>query len=302
MSLNILLTGGMGFIGKNILESIQDKYSVFAPTHAELDIMNRFLLDDYIKKKQIDIIIHTAVGKGKTLFEDTLLMFGNIMSHMDKVEKIIFFGSGAEYSKKRNLIKVSEIEIGGNIPEDSYGLAKLFSSELARSARNVVNLRLFGVFGKYEDYKIKFISNSMVKALLDIDISIAQNVIFDYLYIDDLVRIVHYFIENDSDYSDYNITPTESISLIEITDIIRDVANKKVDVTVLNDGMNYQYTASNERLIGFIPDFTFTPYKEAINQLKYYYTQNIEHLDRIALNEDAYLKRSLKNAVIEEKD
>ena len=302
MSMNILLTGGRGFIGKNILESIEGKYSVLAPTHIELDITDHFLVDDYIKKNRIDIIIHTAVGKGNTLFEDTLRMFTNIISHKDKVDKIIFLGSGAEYNKKRNLIKVKEDEIGRYIPEDNYGLAKFYSNEVARRVKNVVNLRLFGVFGKYEDYKIKFISNSIVKALLDIDISIAQNVIFDYIYIDDLVRIVQYFIENESEYSDYNITPTESISLIEISNIIRDVTNKKVDTTVLNDGMNYQYTASNERLIGCIPDFTFTPYKEAINQLKYYYTQNIEHIDRIALIEDAYLKRSLKNAVIEEKD
>jgi len=297
MRLKILLTGGSGFIGRNILEYLDQKYNVLAPTHDELDILNHFLVDDFIKNNKIDIIIHPAVGKGNTVFEDTLRIFANIVRNSDMVEKIIIFGSGAEYNKKRNLIKVKEDEIGKYIPEDNYGLAKYFSNEVIRGIKNVVNLRLFGVFGKYEGYRFKFISNSIVKALSGLDIRIAQDVIFDYLYINDLVHILRHFIENDFEYSDYNITPTESVSLIEITEIIREITNNRSEVVIMNEGMNYQYTASNRRLMEFVGNFTFTPYKESISQLINYYDQDIEKLDKNLIVEDIYLKKSLENIV-----
>jgi len=297
MRSKILLTGGSGFIGRNILEYLGQKYTVLAPTHDELDILNHFLVDDFIKNNKIDIIIHLAVGRGNTVFKDTLRMFVNIVKNSDKVEKIIIFGSGAEYNKKRNLIEVTEDKIGKYIPEDNYGLAKYFSNEVIKGLKNVVNLRLFGVFGKYEGYRFKFISNSIVKALLDLNIEIAQDVIFDYLYIDDLVHILQHFIENDFEYSDYNITPTESVSLIEITEIIREITKNKSEVVILNDGKNYQYTASNRRLMEFVGDFTFTPYEESISQLINFYNQDIEKLDKNLIVEDIYLKRSMKKIV-----
>lgn len=297
MRSKILLTGGSGFIGRNILEYLEQKYTVLAPAYDELDILNHFLVDDFIKNNKIDIIIHTAVGRGNTVFKDTLRMFFNIVRNSDKVKKIIIFGSGAEYNKKRNLIEVTEDEIGKYIPEDNYGLAKYYSNEVTRGIKNVVNLRLFGVFGKYEGYRFKFISNSIVKALLDLNIEIAQDVIFDYLYMDDLVHILQHFIENNFEYSDYNITPTESVSLIEITEIIMEITKNKSEVVTMNEGKNYQYTGSNNRLIEFVGNFTFTPYKESISQLINYYDQDIEKLDKNLIVEDIYLKRSMKNIV-----
>ena len=288
MITKILLTGGRGFIGRNILEYFEHKYTVFAPTHHELDILDRISVDDFIKNNKIDIIIHPAVGRGSTVFEDTLHMFANIINNSDKVDKIIIFGSGAEYNKKRNLYKISEEEIGKYINEDNYGLAKYFSNE-------IINLRLFGIFGKYEGYRFKFISNSIVKTLLGLDIKIAQDVIFDYLYIDDLFNILQHFIENNSEYSDYNVTPIESISLVEITEIIREITNIRSEVVIMNEGKNYQYTASNKRLLEFVGNFDFTSYEKSISQLIDYYDHNSENIEKNMVLEDIYLERTMEN-------
>ena len=43
----ILLTGGSGFIGRNILESnLAEKYEIIAPRHCELDLLD----DKYISR------------------------------------------------------------------------------------------------------------------------------------------------------------------------------------------------------------------------------------------------------------
>jgi len=290
----IFLTGASGFIGKNIQKYLDDKYNVFAPTHHELDLLDSLSVDDFIKNNNIDIIIHAAVGSGKNLLKDTMRMSANILRNSEKVAKTIIFGSGAEYSKSRHLYKVREEEIGEHIPHDDYGIAKYFINEAIKGQVNVVNLRLFGVFGKYEDYRHKFISNTIVKSLLGMDIIIAQDVVFDYLYVEDLKKIVEYFIINGFKHNDYNITPLESISLIEIAEIIKTATKSSSNIVVINEGKNFQYTASNDRLIQQLGDFTFSPYVNSIKKLIEYYSSSLGVINREDLIADDYLKISLE--------
>ena len=46
---NIFITGGSGFIGRNLKEYLQNKYKVFVPSHKELDLMMTDEVLDYIK-------------------------------------------------------------------------------------------------------------------------------------------------------------------------------------------------------------------------------------------------------------
>ena len=54
----------------------------------------------------------------------------------------------------------------------------------------VYELRLFGVFGPYEDWQVRFLSNACARAVWDMPLVIRQNVFFDYLDVDDLGRIL----------------------------------------------------------------------------------------------------------------
>ncbi len=151
---------------------------------------------------------------------------------------------GAEYGKQRDLVKVREQEVGRVVPSDAYGLAKLFCNEDARRRPRVTNLRLFGVYGPQEGYLFRFISNSIVKAILGVDLVVRQDVVFDYLHIDDLVAIVERFIQNGPGVSDVNVTPTESISLRRILAIISSAAGRPLPVAFQTEGLNFQYTGA----------------------------------------------------------
>ena len=290
--MKILITGGSGFVGKNLHESLRKSYDVIAPSSRDLNLLDYSKLESYIKKEKPNIIINAAVRGGTTVLDNTLRMFAGLMRVVGHVDKIIHFGSGAEYAKTPNLIKVKETDWGKYIPKDDYGLAKYTIHHIIRNEKKIVNLRLFGVYGKYEDYRYKFISNSIVKTLFSIPISIKQDVIFDYLYIDDLISIVKYFIEHNWKHSSYNITPKESISLKSLVNKIITISKSTKKMTLINKGLNYQYTASNDRLIAEIPNLKFTSYDQGLKKLYKYYKSIRNNLDKEAILQDNYLARS----------
>jgi len=92
-------------------------------------------------------------------------MFLNLARNAHGFGRLINLGSGAEYDRSQNLIKVKESQFGQSPPKDNYGRAKYFISEQIEKHKNMMSLRCFGVFGKHEDYTTRFISNA--KALKD---------------------------------------------------------------------------------------------------------------------------------------
>lgn len=291
--MKVLLTGGSGFTGQNILKELGDTYTLFAPSHTELDLTQFQAVETYIKKHHITHVIHTAIKGGNSVLETTLRMFVNILRMSDRLERIIHLGSGAEYGKTRDLVKVKEEGIGIYIPKDPYGLAKYCCNLLSKKEKKVVNLRLFGVYGPYEDYRYKFISNAIVKNLLDIPIKIKQDVVFDYLYIQDFISILKHFLQKKSCiYRDYNITPTKSIKLTQIVKIIHSIAQKKSKISIENTGYNFKYTGDNQRLRKEMPSFCFTSYTEGITRLYTHYSTNIHNLDTAAIMQDDYFVQS----------
>uniref|UniRef100_UPI0040487A97 NAD-dependent epimerase/dehydratase family protein n=1 Tax=Aliarcobacter sp. TaxID=2321116 RepID=UPI0040487A97 len=135
---------------------------------------------------KIDIIIHLAnrgggrdVADMKNVTEYNLRIFFNIAKHEKNVKKIISFGSGAEYGKHKPIVEAKEEDYLSTQPFDEYGFYKSITSKYIEKSDNIVQLRIFG------EYRFKFISNAIVKNLLELPIIINKNVYFDYIYIND---------------------------------------------------------------------------------------------------------------------
>ena len=219
----IFVTGASGFIGRNITEFFRDTATIIAPSHAQLDLLSQDAVNKFFKEREIDYVIHCANIGGNRKCRDTIdiveknvRIFFNLVENSRYFDKFIHFGSGAEYDKSRPLTQITETSFGERIPIDSYGFSKFSISKFIENSENIVCLRLFGVFGKYEDFEYKFISNAILKNLLQLPIRIRQNVFFDWLYIDDLMRIIPYFFDNEPRYKIYNITPGKPIDLVTI--------------------------------------------------------------------------------------
>ncbi|WP_372519182.1 NAD-dependent epimerase/dehydratase family protein [Candidatus Ruminimicrobiellum ovillum] len=275
----ILLTGSGGFIGKNLKEYLKDKYNLLTPRSFELNLINSDEVKKYFEKNKIDFVIHCAsVGGARdvqdkdTTIEDNLAMVDNILKYKSDDTQVILFGSGAMYDKSRNLHKVKEEEIGKVIPEDLYGRSKMLIAEKIKERRDFLMLNIFACYG-YGEKETRFPTYAIKSVIDGKNIEINQNVVFDYLWVEDMEKIVYYFIENDAKNNIINITPSQSISLLEIAEIVNAFENNKVNITIKNKIMNNEYTGDNSVLLSEIQNLKFTDIKQGLKKLYNYYKQ-----------------------------
>jgi len=266
-------------IGCNLAEAFSDKYELYTPTRKQLDLTDYDAVSRYFDNNRIDIIILSAASVVNKL-ESDLKMFFNLEKYSRNLEKMIYFSSGAEYDKRFDLINVNENDIGKRIPVDEYGFAKYIMTEYARRSSNIYNLRFFGIFGKYEDWTYKYISNLCCKAIFNLPLSIRRQCLFDYIYVNDLPGVVEWMIENKPDYHDYNFVSGKPFLLTEIAEMVLKISGKDLEVIMLNpEGRGLGYTASNERLKKELPWFEPTPLYEAIEELYGWYYNNSDTID-----------------------
>ena len=289
----ILLTGGSGFIGKNIKESVLSQtYELYAPSHAELDLADTESTDSYFSLHRFDAVIHAAVKPGHrnapdltNLFYTNNRIFFNLLRHADRCGRILNLGSGAIYDMRHYMPMMSEDYFGQHIPIDEHGYNKYVCGRyMEHCPEDIVDLRIFGIFGKYEDYAIRFISNAICKTLFDLPVTLRQDRDFSYLYAPDLAPILAWFIENKPRYRAYNITPDEVSSLLDLGRKVIKLSGKDLPMKVGTDGMGLPYTGSNARLREEMGAFLhFTPMQKALEELYSWYGSIKDTLNRNCL-------------------
>ena len=269
--MSILITGSGGFLGRNLTEYFQSKYDdVYCPRSTELNLADDQAVHDYLKKYGFDAVIHCAVTHASV--EQNIRMYFNIERCSGSFGKMLCIGSGAEFDKKNYVPKMKEEYFGKHVPSDIYGFSKyVIAKDIEARHRNIFNLRLFGVYGKYEDYKRRFISNNICRALSNLNISINRNMLFDYLYVDDFSRIADMFIKKSPKQRSYNICSGKSIDLMTFAGIIKEIDGKGLPITVKQDGLDTEYTADNTRFLKEFGDFDFTEPRKAIGELYMWY-------------------------------
>ena len=287
--MKILLTGGSGFIGRNVKEYFTQKgYDIYAPASAELDCLNEEKVKAHLQANYYDIVLHFAVYSdafdhskdGTKVLEYNLRIFNNFAKFSNLYGRMIYTGSGAEYDKRYPIEMVTEDELKNHtVPIDQYGLMKYTASQIIEASVNIYNLRLFGIFGKYEYWKTKYISNLCCKSLMGLPLSMRKNCYFDYLWIDDFCHMLESFINLEKPkYHIYNAVRGERIDLLSLAHIVNEIADDKRGIFVCQEGYANEYTASNQRIMEELPDMRYTDMKTAVSQLYAWYK---EHLDKI---------------------
>lgn len=305
--MKILLTGGSGFVGRNLQEYFKNEPAcseivLDAPGSKELNVLDEKSVRSWLTGEAegssletgegYDLVLHFAVytdavnksRDGSKMLEYNLLSFMNFYKYSNLYKRMFYSGSGAEFDKSRDIVMAKEewLEKGivSNIPTDQYGLMKYTIGQLINKSSNIYNLRIFGLFGKYE-YSSRFITQMCNDSINGKPFVVRRNVFFDYLYITDFIKMLMGLVFKDElMYHSYNMVSGKRISLLEICDMVNEAAEgygyHKQQVSVENEGLSNEYTADNERILKELPDFKYMEMQDAIKELYLILKQNIQ--------------------------
>jgi GDP-L-fucose synthase len=228
--MRILITGGNGYIAKNLYNGLKEKYDITLITRKNFDLTDSFETSKYFYDKYFDVVIHCAVSGGSRLKPDTsedldnnLKMYYNLLSCKDKFRKCLHFGSGAEIHAQ-------------NTP---YGLSKHVIRQSLLDKDNFHNLRIFAVFDENE-LDTRFIKSNIKKYINKEPIIIHQNKLMDFFYMKDLVLLVDYCILNNIP-KEINCIYDKVHTLEKIALLINELDKHKVSITKLDstEGKDY---------------------------------------------------------------
>jgi UDP-glucose 4-epimerase len=286
----VLITGGSGFIGRNLVESLKGSYEILSPNRQELDLLDEQAIRQYLIDHHIDVVVHSATTPGhrnaKPVADLALRnqkMFFGLARNRDRYGKLIFLSSGAVYDMRHYLPNMKEEYFDTHVPVDEHGFSKYVCAKYIEEADKIVELRLFGVFGKYEDYEIRFISNAICKAIMGLPITIKQNRTFDYLYVEDLATVVDHFIMHDAQYKTYNVTSGEARDLRSLAEIVSLTSGEETEILIKEEGWGMEYSGDNSRLRESLPHLHLTPLSRSIPSLYAWYENNRHVINKALL-------------------
>lgn len=287
LKMKLLITGGSGFIGRNLVEYFASQYEVSAPSSADLNLLDAQAVRKYLCTNHFDVIVHAATTRSNRrlasppdLLDRNCRIFFNLVRNRGSFGKMISLGSGAEYDRAAMPPRVRETHFDSSVPSDPYGFSKYICAKYIESSEGVVNLRLFGVFGKYEDYTVRFISNACCRVLKGLPIVVRQDVVFDYLYVNDLAGITAWFIEHESHYKSFNACTGTGVALTTLADIVAEVSGRHPEIVVRTSGMAPEYTADNTLLLSETCGYSFAKLPACIRELYAWHAGQEQSIDR----------------------
>lgn len=290
MPKTLLITGGSGFIGKNLAEMLGGRYEVLAPSRQELDLLSDGAVRDYLTEHHFDVVLHAATGRSNRrttapdLFKNNCRMFFNFARNEHLYGRMLHYGSGAEFGMRTP--KLPETAFDSCLPTDDYAFAKYIAAKYTETADNIYNLRLFGVFGKYEVWDVRFISNAICRVMYDMPITLRQNINFDYLYIDDLAELTSWFIENEPKYKTYNVCNSKTHDLLSLARLVAEISGKNPPIEVAKEGLAPEYSGDNTRMLAEMGGYKFRPLDEAVRELYGWYEAHQAEIDPALLRFD----------------
>ena len=216
MSKNILVLGGTGFIGNNLLKELsKSKFNItslsFTKRKKNSLIKNiKYIRTDLANPKKLkkaiikdyQIIINLSGNIDHKNYKQALKIhfYGikNLLNiiNINKLDLFIQAGSSLEYGKQQS----PQIEKKKCNPISSYGKAKYFGSNLLlkRLKKKIIILRLYQVYGSYQkfDRLIPYVINSCLK---NKKFNCSDGLQFrDFLHVDDLINLFKKIIKNNN--------------------------------------------------------------------------------------------------------
>ena len=247
----ILVTGGNGFLGKNVVKNLENLgiSDIIIPSSSDYDLRNMNNCKKVVDG--IDVVFHLAAHVGGIglnrekpgeLFFDNLMM-GTQLLHESKianVEKFIALGTVCSYPKFTQ-IPFSEDDIWNGYPEETnapYGLAKkmlLVQSKAYREQYNfrsivVIPTNLYGPDDNFDPSSSHVIPALILKIFHAKKNNLEQIEVWgdgsptrDFLFVDDAAKGIVQAAERYDEISPLNLGSSEEISIKKLVSLISDI-------------------------------------------------------------------------------
>jgi len=276
---NLLVTGSTGFIGRNLLESLNKKnYNVYGTSKKKITRFNKkvkYIKINLLKHSQflslpikIDYIIHLA-GNPKTFLtkkneiQKQYLNNKNIMKNLliyaknSGCKKFIFISSVYVYSGNKS----SSFHEGLNLkPKDSLGVSKYENEmQIKKFSRSkdvntkFIIFRAFTVYGPHQNER-QFLSqlkkNFLQKKIINLYNYKIQR---DFVYINDVIYIILKTLKLNfkNKFSIYNLASGKSYSIGHAAEILKKKLKINTIINFINQKINkfdFNHSASINKI------------------------------------------------------
>ena len=295
----ILVTGGAGFIGSNIVHALSQRgEAIFVVDNLKRPEKFHNVVDaevvDYMGKEEFIERLERGefAGKFSAVFHegacsDTMEMDGEYMMrnnfrysvslfHFCQKEKIpfIYASSAAVYGAEEGFTE----ERSGERPLNVYGYSKFLFDQYVRNfwkqngdrGAQVVGLRYFNVYGPREFHKgnmasvplhqyRQFLADGQVKLFGEYDGYAAGTQTRDFVYIDDVVSVNLFFLDNRDKSGIFNLgtgraQPFNDIAVAVVNNLKPEAGALALDAIV--EQKLLEYVAFPDKLKGKYQSFT----------------------------------------------
>lgn len=295
----VLLLGGTGFIGKNVIDYIlkNEEYSNYKIVvlsrnfQRDIDESIEYVTGDYADKSVLirlfskwnfTKVFHCATSTTPLTSSNNILsdINGNLIATIGLLDVmrdsgckfILYLSSGGAVYGEKNLQKISENDICE--PLSSYGVVKLTIENYLRLYQkqydiNYLILRISNPFGRFHTSEKQGVINVAIRRTLrneKIEIWGDGMQSKDYIYVDDLIKIIFLLLKKEIVNKIFNVGSGESYQLNCILNTIKIyLPNIEVEY-VESKTTDVKDFCLDISLVESFVDFKFTEFQEAIQQ------------------------------------
>ncbi|MEN9679654.1 MAG: hypothetical protein RLZ57_783 [Actinomycetota bacterium] len=244
----ILVTGGAGFIGSNLVSKLHNKHEIIVLDNfstglesnlkqLNIEILNNSILNtnelNKIFDEKIDVVVHLAAlgSVPRSIIDPRSTFENNVIGTFELLERaringshFIFASSSSVYGSNMESPKIEKTWLS---PISPYGASKLSGEALVASYAAALDLkvssfRFFNVFGPkqrpdhlYAAVIPKWIYAALNNQVLEVFGDGEQT--RDFTFVDDLINCIEYTIDNETTFDGtLNLAYGTRISLNEI--------------------------------------------------------------------------------------
>lgn len=303
--MNILVTGGLGFIGSNLVErlvkeghnvtildnghtgkqeninSVKDNVTIVSKSTGNISEIDQ----------KIDVIFHQGVYSSSPMYKENRHLTATVLDEMISVLeyakehgcKVVFASSSSLYNGNNPPHKEDmDIKITDFYTEGRYAMERVANLYHQFYGVKVIGLRYFSIYGPHEKSKANY-ANLITQFLWSIQKDEAP-VIYgdgnqerDFVYVDDVVEANVLAMKSDVEFGIYNVGTGSSVTLNSMFKLLTEKTGKNIEAKYIENKIkNYvpktqADTSKAESEIGFKAKISL---EDGIDKIIKYYSEN----------------------------